>query len=488
MLAEELEDEGQEEFLPDLKKINSAGKHLLALINDILDLSKIEAGRVELESAELDLTRLLEDSCATLAERAQSKGLEFVIDVDRDVPQRVLGDSTRLRQVIVNLVGNAVRFTQGGEIVVSARLAGPGSKIVRFDVRDTGIGIDPDSLDRIFDAFTQADGSTTRRFGGTGLGLAIVRELSHRMGGRCGVESVPGEGSDFWFTAELQPLPETPKSEGAAQSLNGRTALVLEPNAAAGRAIADRLAGFGIQFRVVDSPELAATEIRRTRKALSAPDYILFSTTADPEGGWSLAERLRAESGPSSRLVAMAPIAGPGSQTHREWIDGVLAKPVRAEDLRLALRMGLDLLTPEVATVESSRRDRAQRLRVLVAEDNLVNQEVAQGLLEELGCDVDTAEDGLEAVEALRCSTYDLVFMDCMMPRMDGYQATAEIRKEGVTARNGERLPIVALTASAMGPDRDKCLQAGMDEHLAKPYRTEQLAAVLDRWGDAAGR
>jgi signal transduction histidine kinase/ActR/RegA family two-component response regulator len=469
--------------------IRLSGASLLTIINDILDLSKIDAGRLELESIPLSPVAVVEEAVALLAPGAQGRALELVSIVHPEVPERLDGDPVRLRQVLTNLVNNALKFTPAGEVVVRV---GPGVENAgfhRFEVSDSGIGIPADRLDRLFRMFSQADTSTTRRFGGTGLGLAICKRLVGLMEGEIGVESREGRGSTFWFEVPL----DWPAGQeaGAAPATLGRLAgtavLTVDPHPRSREALACRLARLGCRAAESESVEDA---LARLRDGATRPDAMVVSATLPGEGARVLAEAVRGT--PRLAALALVELLPLGQRRPAERgagpFDADLGRPVRTEALAAALEHAL-------------RRDRAparpvpraddpgcalRGLRVLLVEDNPVNQKVAGRMLERLGCTVELAEDGRAAVERLRGARVDLVFMDCQMPVMDGFEATRAIRR--AESGQGRRVPIVAMTAHAMASDREACLAAGMDDYLAKPIRADLLRETLERWAAAAAR
>jgi signal transduction histidine kinase/DNA-binding response OmpR family regulator len=469
--------------------IRLSGASLLTIINDILDLSKIDAGRLELESIPLSPVAVAEEAVALLAPGAQGRALELVSIVHPEVPERLDGDPVRLRQVLTNLVNNALKFTPACEVVVRV---GPGVENAgfhRFEVSDTGIGIPADRLDRLFRMFSQADTSTTRRFGGTGLGLAICKRLVGLMEGEIGVESREGRGSTFWFEVPL----DWPAGQeaGAAPATRGRLAgtavLAVDPHPRSREAVGCRLARLGCRAAESDSVEDA---LARLRDGAARPDAMIVSATLPGEGARVLAEAVRGT--PRLAALALVELLPLGQRRPAERgagpFDADLGQPVRTEALAAALEHAL-------------RRDRAaarpvpraddpgsllRGLRVLLVEDNPVNQKVAGRMLERLGCTVELAEDGRAAVERLRGARFDLIFMDCQMPVMDGFEATRAIRR--AESGQGRRVPIVAMTAHAMASDREACLAAGMDDYLAKPIRADLLRETLERWAAAAAR
>ncbi len=462
---------------------------LLSLINDILDLSKIEAGKLDMEVIDFDLRRVIEDVADLLAREAHQKGVELVVALDDDVPPAVRGDAGRVRQILTNLVGNAVKFTPTGQIVVGARLieSGDNGCLVRIEVADTGIGIDPGRCAEIFQPFSQADSSTTRRFGGTGLGLAITRQLVELMDGQSGVTSHPGMGSTFWFTARLaaaaSPLPG-PTIPG---ELHGTKVLVVDDNATNRAVLEALLRAWGMLVESTSTAPAALASLQEAARAGSPFDVAILDMQMPDMDGLDLARAIAAD--PALAAIRRVLLTSSGDQqdaarARDAGMSAYLAKPVRRERLRacLATVLGVqDQSAPEVlVTTERLLQNRTDlRGRLLLAEDNPVNQKVAIAMLRRAGYEVVCVSNGVEAVAAMELERYDAVLMDCQMPRMDGYDAAARIRSEEGTAR---RTPIIAMTAGAMSEDRERCLQAGMDDYITKPVTMEHLVAVVQRW------
>jgi PAS domain S-box-containing protein len=463
----------------------SSGEALLTVLGDILDFSKIEAGKLEFEEVEIDPRALLDDTLALLAQGAHAKGLELTGLVEAEVPRRVVGDPGRLRQVLLNLLSNAVKFTTAGEVSAALRAGARegGRFLLRLEVRDTGPGIDPARLERLFDAFTQADNSTTRRYGGTGLGLAISRRLVEAMGGRIEVESEVGRGSVFRCGVWLG-VGEAAGSVPDPAPLHGRRVLVLDDSAASRAGLAEMLSGCGVVVEEAAGPGQAAAALESGR---ALPDVVFVDAHPDGEDGIAFLRALRSQPGLGHLPVAV--LVGLGStviarEARAAGATAVLAKPIRRDQLFESLMSILDPARAQGANRPTpAGRAELSRRRVLVVEDNPVNQRVAAAQLARLGCEVDVAGNGLEALAALSRQAYHLVFMDCQMPEMDGFTASRTFRtREG----RGRRTPIVAMTANALKGDREACLAAGMDDYVAKPARPEDLALLLERWaGDA---
>jgi two-component system, sensor histidine kinase and response regulator len=473
--------------------VRSSGEALLAIVNDILDFSKVEAGRLEIEDIEFNLRTVVDDVVDLLAGPAQAKGLELIAVVEDTVPTVVRGDPGRVRQVLTNLTGNAIKFTPAGEIVVQVVVVNAvgADIVVRFEVSDTGDGISADKLDLIFQPFFQADNSTTRKYGGTGLGLAISGQLVALMGGDCGVSSRPGEGSNFWFTicvhAETAESSDGPSSSDSL--LAGVSVLIVDDNATQRRVLSGYLTDWGMKVGTADSGEAALAALRTATNQGRPFNVALLDLSMPGMDGLALTNAIIVDPDLAARLVLMT-----GLGQERDLGDAVriggcetLSKPIHREDLRSCLRvvLGLEERVEAGATMTPHRPSLAGQQgmgRLLLAEDNPVNQQVAAAMLENLGYRVDVVADGAEAVKAAALTPYQAILLDCQMPVLDGYQATSEIRRQQDGSR---RTPIIAVTASAMESDQQRCLAAGMDDYLAKPLSLKALAAVLARW--AAG-
>jgi PAS domain S-box-containing protein len=480
-----------------LGKVSDAAEHLLSILNDVLDWSKIEAGKMRVENVDFSLDALLGRTLALVTERAQAKGLELVLDTGQ-LPDRLIGDPTRLSQALLNLLGNAIKFTDRGSVVLQGELLDHDEHelLVRFSVRDTGIGVPPDLLAGLFSAFEQGDGSTTRRYGGTGLGLVITRHLAQLMGGESGAHSELGRGSNFWFSARLR-YGQGAQPRRADLGLTGLRALLADDLDPAREALAEMMRTLGLRVDAVASGEaaLAALEVQQH----DPYRLIVLDWRMPGLDGISTAQRIRAE-----RLAPHAPVllvsaygdAELDGQAGEAGILAVLAKPVTASTLHDAVVELLHVPAPAPLVVpapqplrqpaELALRQRHGGARVLVAEDNLINQEVAVALLEQAGLRVDVAGNGAEALDMIAHASYRMVLMDMQMPVLDGLQAARAIRaSEGAAkGRSGAGLPIIAMTANAFGEDRAACLAAGMNDHVAKPVDTELLYTTLLRWLD----
>jgi two-component system sensor histidine kinase/response regulator len=472
-----------------LRLVQQAGETLLTLLNDILDLSKIEAEHLTLESVPFDLRYLMESTASLLSVRVADRPIELVADVGSSMPQLVRGDPTRLRQVLTNLVGNAIKFTKQGEVVLSASAeAGPhGESLVRFAVRDTGIGIPQAKLETIFEDFTQADASMTRNYGGTGLGLGIARRLVTLMGGKLTVLSEEGRGSEFGFTIAL-PVDE-PGSLAAptVAKLVGHRMLVVDDNATNRRIVREMLLAADVIVDEAVSTEEGIEALRRAGGADHAYRLAIIDAQMPDRDGFELAAAIRSDARLAGTLLLMLTSAGQRGDSRRcreLGIEGYLMKPISRSELLEAVGVLIAAAgrpsRGELVTHHSLAESR-RHLRILLAEDNEVNQEVAAAMLRKRGHLVDVVSNGRQAVEKVAGGTYDLVLMDIQMPEMDGLDATREIRDRESRLDRSQRTPIVALTARAMAGDREKCLAAGMDEHVTKPIRAKELFEVLDR-------
>jgi two-component system sensor histidine kinase/response regulator len=492
LLTTELDSE-QREYVDGVRASSDA---LRSVIEDILDFSKIEAGKLELDSQVFNIRELVEGACTMLATSADDKGLELMSWIDPAVPEQAHSDASRLRQVLVNLVGNAVKFTHEGEVVVHVDVLHGDLPTLRIEVRDTGIGIDASAQPRIFDAFAQADNSMTRQYGGTGLGLAISRRLVELMGGEIGVESEPGRGSTFWFTIALDVVPAADGQPAPADpaAIEGVRVLVVDDNDT-NRVILERqLAGWGADCST-SSNAPAALEAMRAAARAGRPFHLAILDCMMPlMSGLDLAAVIRSDPALSGTRLLMLTSSGTGRATAAKiGIDGLVAKPVRQSRLReeIARVLAVTAHTPPTERPvehptgpETAGVTAGPSPRILVVEDIPVNQFVIRRMLERRGCVVDIAADGQEALERHAVAQYDLIFMDCQMPRLDGYQATAGIRaREGTSAHT----PIIAMTAHAMKGDRERCLQAGMDDYVPKPLDPVVIDEVLIRTLPALG-
>jgi len=472
-----------------ISKVQTSGQHLLGIINDILDFSKVEAGKLDLEHAEFEIEKLLDNASSLVSEKAHAKGVELVIDIAPDVPPNLVGDSLRLGQILLNYANNAVKFTEKGEIVISVRASERTDKdvLLHFRVRDTGIGLTPEQLQRLFQSFSQADTSTTRRFGGTGLGLAISKKLAELMGGEVGVESEFGKGSTFWFSARVGIGEAKHRDFVPTPDLRGRRALVVDDNDHARLVIADMLEGMTFVTDGTRSGAEAIEKIRCAHEAGMPYDVVYLDWRMPGIDGMETARRIRALGLAATPMILMVTAYG-REEVMKEagsvGIDNVLVKPVNPS---LLFDTTMDVLGRQAqkqsadgsAAAEHDNRMLALRgARVLVVEDNDINQMVACELLEGMGLVVDVADNGQIALDKIDAQPFDLVFMDMQMPVMDGVTATKQIR----SMKRFDSLPIVAMTANAMEQDRRKCLDAGMNDFLVKPIDPEDMCAILLRW------
>jgi signal transduction histidine kinase/CheY-like chemotaxis protein len=480
-----------------VETIRVSGESLLDIINDILDFSKIEAGTLDLESAPFDLLTTVEDSMDLTAARASDKQLEIVCSVAPVVPHTVVGDSGRLRQIIINLLGNAVKFTAAGEIVVKLDVVEGDSEhsVICVEVSDTGVGMSVEAQERIFQPFVQADSSTTRQYGGTGLGLVICQRLVGAMGGEIGVRSQLGEGSTFWFTVRVghDDVPDSVQKWPVEEFAN-RRALIVEDHPASALSLRETLNSWLVDADVAESGDEAISLLSRAQEENRNYEVVFVDYTLPKIDGVDVGQRLLNEPTLNgSQLVLLAPIGTRADTTAavEAGFAACVVKPIRRERLwrSLATVLGVESATSTGTDAGSGEQHAVAEVstepaRVLLAEDNPVNQKVIVRMLEKLGYRVDIANDGSEAVQAACSSRYDIVLMDCEMPTMDGYQATRAIRN----AESSEsRTPIVALTANVMNGSRDKCLAAGMDDHVIKPVKRQVLVDVLEKWIQAQG-
>jgi signal transduction histidine kinase/DNA-binding response OmpR family regulator len=485
-----------------LQTARSSAETLLSVINDVLDFSKIEAGRLDLDRTTFELRAELETALKTVALRAHQKELELICDVGADVPDALIGDPIRFKQVVVNLVNNAIKFTNRGEIVVRGQIQdrGDADALLHFEVQDTGIGIPREKLATIFEAFTQADNSTTRRFGGTGLGLTICKRLVNMMGGEIWAESVEGSGSTFHFTLRLDLASGVSSTSPApVASMAGLHVLVVDDNATNRRILSEQLTALGLVVTTVDGARAALTELWRARAENRAFSLIVLDYHMPDLDGLQLAERVRDFPGVPASTIMMLTSGGQSGDVARCRELGLAAyvtKPLSQRSLYQVVAQVIGSRTPGLGPGPVlSRKDSTVMtspvpapasglpqgsLKVLLAEDNFVNQKLAVTMLQKRGYRVSVANDGLEALALLEREPFDVVLMDVHMPNMGGFEATAEIRTRERTSGRA-RLPVIALTALAMTGDREKCLQAGMDAYLTKPINARELFGALSQ-------
>ncbi|MEJ2156380.1 MAG: response regulator [Desulfobacteraceae bacterium] len=475
--------------------IKNSAESLLCIINDILDFSKIEAGKLDFESIDFDFRITLEEIVEIMALKASEKGIEVICFVDPEVPSMLKGDPTRLRQIILNLVNNAIKFTEKGSVVVRVTLAKETDSEVElsFEVTDSGIGIPKDRQDRLFKIFSQLDSSTTRKYGGTGLGLAISKRLTEIMGGRIHVKSEEGKGSTFYFSVLFKKQDIAKKSTQSRKlpgALRGKRILAVDDNKINREILAAYLASWLCVPKVVSSGQEALRLLKEAAEA-SAPFDVLVTDMMMPEmDGMQLSRRVREDEALKNTCIIIltsSGVRGDGAKLHEIGMDGYISKPIKSSRLYDALISVLGLpeesqRIPEkrpMMTRHTLKEKKKLGIRILVAEDNKINQKVAHHQLNKLGCTVDIVDNGIQAVEAMRTETYSLVFMDVQMPGMDGYEATRVIRKSAGKLKD---IPIIAMTANAMKGDREKCLAAGMNGYIPKPVEPKNLEKAIAEW------
>ena len=475
--------------------IQGSGESLLGIINDILDFSKIEAGKLELEAIAFDFQMLIEDVAHMLASRAHSKGLELVVHVPENSSQMLKGDPTRIRQVITNLIANAIKFTERGEVVIQASTTPMDNNYQRLQVsvQDTGIGIRPDVLPRLFKPFSQADGSTTRKYGGTGLGLVISHEIVSHMGGDLQCESEYGKGSRFFFEVNLKKAADVEINQeipDSAELANVRI-LIIDDNAT-NREILERQTASWMMINesAASGPEGLA-RIRRAKRDGKPFELVILDMQMPDMDGLEVAEKIKGDPEIADvHLIMLTSIGmrGDALMVKKGGISAYLTKPVRQSELYSSLLAVLnqDIVQkpPQLVTRHTIAENRRKRLcmTILVVEDNETNQQVAQGILQSLGCTVEIASNGREAVQTATRKSFDLILMDCQMPVMDGYQATRQIRALEEQKKQTFRTPIVALTANALEGDKQRCLDAGMDAYISKPFKQAKIAEIIEQW------
>ena len=472
-----------------LGMVKVSADSLLTVINDILDFSKIEAGKLDLDATSFTLRDHLEETARTLAVSASAKGLELVCDIRSDVPNEVIGDPTRLRQVIVNLIGNAIKFTDRGEVVLHVEKenqTGEGITL-HFAIQDSGIGISKDKQKLIFEAFAQADSSSRRKYGGTGLGLTISSRLVQMMGGRIWVESEPGEGSTFHFTAGFH-LPQTAttrKERDSVVTLDGIHVLVVDDNPTNRRILERTLTQWGMRPTLADSGWTALAALKKARASADPVSLLLLDAQMPGMDGFAVASKIQEDPDLQSSTVMMLTSGGQRGDAIRcreAGISAYLTKPVRQIELREAMLKVLGMKNEKAEdhklVTRHSMREARRQLKVLLVEDNAINRELAVRLLKKRGHTVSVAGNGKEALSAIESEPFEVVLMDVQMPEMDGFEATAEIRRR--EAASGKHLPIVAMTAHAMKGDRERCLAAGMDAYISKPIQFDELIEVTE--------
>ncbi|MCP4694761.1 MAG: response regulator [Desulfobacterales bacterium] len=488
LLETELNNEQQEYA----KTVLNSAEALLGVLNDILDFSKIEAGKLDMEIIDFDLRATVESVCDPLAYRAQEKNLEFICQIQPDLPAMLRGDPGRVRQIITNLVGNAIKFTSEGEIAVNVDFIHGDDRrvLVRFSIRDTGIGISKENRASLFDAFTQADTSTTREFGGTGLGLSISKNLAEIMGGEVGVESEPDVGSTFWFTAFFEKQPqEADQLERPFVDISKARILFVDDNATNRRLLSILLHSWDCRYEEAPDGETALKKLRDAAAGEDPFGVAILDMQMPVMDGETLGARIKAT--PELRdviLVMMTSLGNRGDAKRMEEVgfSAYLTKPVKQSLLFDCLVTVLDEKQPfssqperGIVTKHTLTENRMPKRRILLAEDNAINRKVALRTLKKLGFQAEAAENGLEVLKMLSANKYDLVLMDCQMPEMDGYTATREIR-----GSKFRETPIIAMTAHAMKGAREECIDAGMDDYISKPVKPKELSAIIEKWLD----
>ncbi len=472
--------------------VKRSGEHLLVIINDILDFSKIEAGKLTVEYIQFNFCDLLDDIDHAFTPQAQAKGIALIFEIANDIPVAICGDPNRLRQILANLLGNAVKFTDRGTITVKVTVTGEDAQKVgvRFEVHDTGIGVAREARARIFDAFSQADGSTTRKYGGTGLGLAISKQLVELMGGKIGVDNAISQGSVFWFTLNFDKRQVDCDEPGALANLTaGIRALIVDDTESSRTVLERQLASWQVASASVRGAAEALDALAAAARAHTPYDVAILAMELPRTSGLALAATIKADPALAATkllLLSSEQRAADVVQRREAGVAFQLIQPAREGDLFECLRTtprGIDTrpaapLQPRVPQPAT----RTRRRRVLLAEDNPVNVEVARAMLDALGLEVDCARNGDEALQAVRSGEFDVVLMDCQMPVMDGFAATAEIRRHEQQSGRQRMLPIIAITANALQGDREACLAAGMNDYLSKPFSQQELGAVIGRW------
>ncbi|MGI9492153.1 MAG: response regulator [Geminicoccaceae bacterium] len=483
--------------------IGQSSEMLLALVNDILDFSKAESGELNLESAPFDLLRVVEDVAELLSPNATAKNIDLAVRYVPDTPHFVIGDSVRIRQILCNLIGNAIKFTSEGYVLLTVELAEcaaetEGSLVLKMSIRDTGIGIPPDKQGLIFERFAQADGSTTRNYGGTGLGLSICKRLVELMDGEIQIESVVGVGSTFSFTVVLDRDRSLQNAEVDHSLLRGKKLLIVDDLEVNRMILDEQLGAAGLVCTAVESSLLALEALREAHLRGQPFDFVILDYMMPVENGMQLAARIQDEATLSQTILIMLSSADPGAERDKvNNISAFLAKPARRKQLHdcltalnLAKAEGrslndLDEITSRKLSSGNDKQQPQFELRVLLVEDNRVNRTLAKENLTKLGCDVTTAEDGKVAIERVEEAEFDIILMDCQMPVMDGFEASRVISKMGAE-RDLPKMPIIALTANAMPGDRERCLDAGMDDYLTKPLRKKNLIDMLTKWAPSS--
>lgn len=480
----------QREFLTMVK---SSADSLLVIINDILDYSRIEAGKLTFDSIRVNIRDVVAEVLKATALAAHKKGLEIIYSISPEVPVEMMGDPTRLRQVLTNLVGNAIKFTESGEVVVAARTESrDGNRhTLCFSVRDTGIGISPENQQRVFQAFEQADTSTTRQYGGTGLGLAISQRIVQHMGGRIWIDSILGAGSTVSFTVTMEEAPPQPEREvqpaASLDDLHGISTLIIDDNATNRRILLEMTRHWGMLPAGASSGPAGLQELVNAVERGQPYRLILLDEQMPGMDGLEVIEKIKADPRLQGVIIMMLTSCDQLSSIARCRNLGVniyLIKPIRPAELQETIRMGLGAQTMRSVThAQSTPPTRPGRmLRILVAEDNIINQKLAATLLRKLGHEVEVARNGREALDQWRNGNLDMIFMDVQMPEMDGDEATVLIREREKAKQTGEHIPIIAMTAFAMSGDRERFMDAGMDDYLTKPVSSEVVERAVKRF------
>jgi len=476
---------------------HTSAEHLLTLLNDILDFSKIEAGKLNLEHIDFSVRDVVEDIACLFAKNAAEKDIEMIIDIDNTLPNYVIGDPTRLRQVLSNLLSNAVKFTDDGEVVIKSELikADDNTSQIYFEVRDTGIGINKDKLMTIFDSFSQADSSTTRRFGGTGLGLSISGQLARLMGGEIGVHSLPGRGTSFWFSARFDTSDVEVHYSGVSEVLQKQHVLIVDDNKTNRLILENQMKTWGIRQYASAADGHKALELMKQAELDNDYTIVLLDMMMPEMDGLELADeisKLREGNIPIMVMLTSMNNTFNKEMLRSHHINACMSKPIRQSTLYDTM---INTVTRQAQSIETGKNINQppepeeapgssvnmlnSQFSLLLAEDNRINQRVAAGYLKNFGYHVDVADNGLQAVEMIKTKPYNLVFMDCQMPEMDGFEATAAIRQ---LPKDNSQVTIIALTANAMKGDRERCIEAGMNDYMSKPFNADELKAMLDKW------
>lgn len=490
LLGTKLNDE-QREFT---EIIRNSGDSLLNIINDILDYSKIVAGKLDLENIDFDLRVTLDEASDLVAVKAHEKDLEFLNIIHPEVPSLLNGDPGRLRQILINLVGNSIKFTQKGEVAIRTTLDDEDTThaTIRFSITDTGIGIPQDRMDRLFQSFSQVDSSTTRKFGGTGLGLTISKQLAEAMGGRIGVESEESKGSTFWFTIVFKKQPQSEEKRLIVpEDIRGKRILIVDDNTTNRYLLREQLKLWECRYEEASDGKQALEELNRALIDKNPFEIAIIDMQMPKMDGAELGAKIKKNSDlKKTILIMMTSIGRRGDAKRLEKIGftAYLKKPVKQSQLYDCLAMvagiqkGTDKKQPVAIVTRYSLADNQKcRIRILLAEDNRINQMVALNILKKLGYNADAVANGKEAIKTLEMIPYDIVLMDCQMPEMDGYEATREIRNPESRVLN-HNVTIIAMTANAMKEDREKCLESGMDDYLSKPVKPQALSDMLEKW------